>query len=291
MRVPDIEAIEDAIRGVPLQAARLTAQSGWVKLMRLDLPGLSLTVGSFDFPLMTFGEVLPQTVTIVIPLSMGEGSWNGVELDDRSLWSYAPGSEHEGVASWAPRFAAITMPADERLGCQTNETVVVRSGDEVARLGTLLRTVAHGIQAQTVIPDSMPSLEKDIREALTEAVQGPAPEQPRLSASARIVRSCIEAADRLGPNPQVATMAETLGVSDRWIRAAFRKEYGLPPSEFFQIRNLHHARRDLCLGTRHDTTVAEVATKWGFWHLGRFSGTYQQRFGEYPAQTLRSDPR
>ena len=291
MRVPDVEAIEDAVNGVPLQAARLTARGGWVRLLRLDLPGLSLTVGSFDFPLMTFGEVFPQTVTIAIPLSGGEGSWNGVDLDDRSLWSYAPGSEHEGVARWAPPFAAITLPADEYLGGQTNETVAVRSGDEVARLGTLLRTVAVGIQAQTVIPGSMPSLERDIREALTEAVLGPVPEQPRLGASARIVRSCIEVADQLGPNPRVATMAETLGVSDRWIRAAFRKEYGLPPSDFFHIRNLHHARRDLCLGTRCDTTVAEVATRWGFWHLGRFSGTYQQRFGEYPAQTLRRDPR
>ena len=33
--------------------------------------------------------------------------------------------------------------------------------------------------------------------------------------------------------------------------------------------------------------VTEVAMKWGFHHLGRFSAAYRQRFGESPSETLR----
>ena len=41
-------------------------------------------------------------------------------------------------------------------------------------------------------------------------------------------------------------------------------------------------------GSRHETSVSEAAMAWGFRHLGRFSGTYFRRFGEYPGQTLRA---
>ena len=39
-------------------------------------------------------------------------------------------------------------------------------------------------------------------------------------------------------------------------------------------------------GLSADTTVKEVATRWGFSHLGRFSRDYQRRFGEAPSETL-----
>ena len=35
------------------------------------------------------------------------------------------------------------------------------------------------------------------------------------------------------------------------------------------------------------TTVAAVAHRWGFAHLGRFTAYYRRRYGESPSQTLR----
>lgn len=32
-------------------------------------------------------------------------------------------------------------------------------------------------------------------------------------------------------------------------------------------------------------SVTDFATKWGFFHLGRFSQQYRQRFGILPSQT------
>jgi len=33
--------------------------------------------------------------------------------------------------------------------------------------------------------------------------------------------------------------------------------------------------------------VQEMAARWGFWHLSRFSSDYRTLFGETPSQTLR----
>jgi transcriptional regulator GlxA family with amidase domain len=38
------------------------------------------------------------------------------------------------------------------------------------------------------------------------------------------------------------------------------------------------------------TSVTDVATRWGFFHLGRFAQAYGQLYGERPSQTLRTLP-
>jgi transcriptional regulator GlxA family with amidase domain len=56
--------------------------------------------------------------------------------------------------------------------------------------------------------------------------------------------------------------------------------------EFLKRSRLRRTREQL-LAASAGTTVREVALRWGFSHLGRFSADYQQTFGESPSQTLR----
>ena len=35
-------------------------------------------------------------------------------------------------------------------------------------------------------------------------------------------------------------------------------------------------------------SVAALAARWGFTHLGRFAMEYRRRYGHYPSQTLRT---
>jgi AraC family ethanolamine operon transcriptional activator len=50
-------------------------------------------------------------------------------------------------------------------------------------------------------------------------------------------------------------------------------------------RRIHLVRRALSAAVA-EATVTEIATHFGFWHLGRFSAGYQTIFGELPSTTL-----
>ncbi|GAB3197590.1 hypothetical protein GCM10027062_09580 [Nocardioides hungaricus] len=77
-------------------------------------------------------------------------------------------------------------------------------------------------------------------------------------------------------------------MSPRSIQAGFREDLGTTPITFIRDRRLDAVRRDLLSAMpREGVTVTDVAVRWGFNHLGSFSGIYRDRFGESPSATLR----
>jgi AraC-like DNA-binding protein len=51
---------------------------------------------------------------------------------------------------------------------------------------------------------------------------------------------------------------------------------------------VRHAHRDLWSADPTDNTVAAIAHRWGFTHLGRFAAAHKALYGETPTQTLRA---
>lgn len=79
-------------------------------------------------------------------------------------------------------------------------------------------------------------------------------------------------------------LAQVAGVSLRGLYAGFREFCGVSPMQHLKELRLERARAELLCG---GVTVAGVALRWGFGHLGRFSADYRQRFGENPSESLR----
>jgi transcriptional regulator GlxA family with amidase domain len=82
----------------------------------------------------------------------------------------------------------------------------------------------------------------------------------------------------------MSDVAAVAGVSAGRLFAAFRTHRGCSPVTFLRARRLELARTRLISSPR--ATVAEIALACGFAHLGRFSISYRERFGESPKQTL-----
>lgn len=79
-----------------------------------------------------------------------------------------------------------------------------------------------------------------------------------------------------------------IGVPERTLRLCCQEQIGMSPKHYLLLRRLHLAHRALHASGPSQTTVTEVATRFGFWHFGRFSGTYRMVFGEAPSTTLNS---
>ncbi len=88
----------------------------------------------------------------------------------------------------------------------------------------------------------------------------------------------------------VVDLARAVNVSVRQLSTAFRTYRDTTPS--ILLRELRLARAHQLLTTAgQDQTVSTIAAHCGFFHLGRFSSYYAQRYGRSPSDTLRGRAR
>lgn len=95
------------------------------------------------------------------------------------------------------------------------------------------------------------------------------------------------AADTPEEHLNLLELSQVAGVSLRQLQHAFKTYTGMAPTQWLRLRRLNSARRELLSRTPTQTTVAEVAMHWSFWHLGRFSSSYRALFNELPSDTLK----
>jgi AraC family transcriptional regulator, ethanolamine operon transcriptional activator len=80
-------------------------------------------------------------------------------------------------------------------------------------------------------------------------------------------------------------------MSERCIQIVFKETYGVPPQIWFQHIRLKAAREDLLRVNKAETRVSDIAARWRFFHLGRFSTKYRQLFRETPSAILSNKTR
>jgi AraC-like DNA-binding protein len=129
--------------------------------------------------------------------------------------------------------------------------------------------------------------------ALVEAVLGVYGQQHLTTVRPSVAPTTVELAEAFldghcGQPLCLGDICDAVGVSPRTLQTSFMREHGVSPMTYLQAMRLERVHAALQSGNRHETSVSAVAREWGFRHLGRFSGSYSRRFGEYPGQTLRA---
>ncbi|MBS0340007.1 MAG: AraC family transcriptional regulator [Proteobacteria bacterium] len=82
------------------------------------------------------------------------------------------------------------------------------------------------------------------------------------------------------------TIARCSGYSRRTLEYTFRQVSGDSPAGWLLKVRLYGALCELW-EAEPGARVADVARRWGFPHVARFSGYFRSAFGELPSQTLR----
>jgi AraC-like DNA-binding protein len=111
-----------------------------------------------------------------------------------------------------------------------------------------------------------------------------APAGPGRPAAVRDAMDLIEA----GPHLPLTTsvLAKQCYVSVRTLQEGFRRHLGMSPMAYLRAVRLRHAHRDLRSADPDHTTVAGIAHRWGFTHLGRFAAAHRRMYGQTPLQAL-----
>lgn len=86
--------------------------------------------------------------------------------------------------------------------------------------------------------------------------------------------------------PSIVDICAEIKVSQRNLQYSFKKILGLTPNAYLYHLRLNRVRTQLSNPNNANVTVAQVASHWHFWHLGRFANDYLQLFGELPSTTL-----
>ena len=146
---------------------------------------------------------------------------------------------------------------------------------------TLLhRGVGHGQLEEFVMSSLLycqPSNHSD------RLARGTAPDRPTVNAACEFIER------NLGHAITVHDIAAAAGVSVRTLQNQFSDDLDRTVTGYLRDRRLERARAELAdAQPGSGATVTDVASRWGFTHLGRFAVMYRTRFGESPSQTLRS---
>ena len=254
VRTEQLRSIQAAI---PLQGAILAASSGIERCVRpgealVHVAGDRLDITWLGFCQLLFVRVEPQTL---LPLVLGAAQ-------DRD---------------WRPRGGPHVLPVGHGIGrtiVNLVNQICVEAGlrDAAVFESDELEQVLHYTLALTVSQNRI----------------GAMPELRRARGAPRHLNRAVEFVHQnLDQDISLEQLASVSHMSARTLQRAFLSEFGKGPLRYVKHAKLQRARDELLSAAPHETTVGQVASRWGFNHAGNFARYYAELFGETPFQTLR----
>jgi AraC-like DNA-binding protein len=275
------------------------------KLTRIDLDRLWIQRLSETVPRILHIAAEPRRAAVTFRTRPGPGLlWSGMEMHPSNIRRHAEGEDAFQQSSGPARQAAMSIPVEEwaRLAATLGGsdlappkdpmtvTPAPRAMAKLQRLHAAAGALAEYTPEIISHPEAARSLEQALIEALVECLgeaklgEDRTAERRHSLIMRRFRRAVEENPDRVLYIPELAA---AIGVSNSTLRICCQEQLGMSPKRYLILRHMHLARRALRDSAPGMTTVTEIATRYGFWELGRFAVEYGSLFGEPPSATLR----
>ena len=230
-------------------------------------------------------------------------SWSGVEIEENDVTPVAAGQSGWHKLSGATNWGSMSLPAQylaeisvdvagRDLTPSHHARAIAVPLPVIARLRRLHAAIGQLAETAPEIianPDAARGMEQQLIEAMlaclgatevredTSALRRHAAivEQFRAVARARTHRAVY-----------LTEVCAEIGVNVRTLLLCCQEQLGMSPKQYLLLRRLHMAQRALRAANPYQGCVTEIATRYGFWELGRFAAFYRQVFGEAPSATL-----
>ncbi|MBB1593159.1 helix-turn-helix domain-containing protein [Achromobacter sp. UMC46] len=299
----------DIVYGGTFEHRLLSSKLATMEHQRLNLGNLRLETGCYDFPVVAQGSMPKEAVCIGFMAAGGHVTrYNTSLIGDEDIQIYPPGADLLYHASGSSRWVNFTVPEDQlqqaafvrngrpleilknaaysvRLRAGERRALTVLADDAMAVARRLENSGGMAPDLVSVMGDSMLTRYVDVlRDAEPTA-------KPKASSASQRHHYLVSACERLaisGASSEITLVeiARRSGYTLRSLELIFRRSVGMTPGRWFMNARLNGALRDL-IACSAERTISDIAIKWGFRHLSRFSQYYRQAFGELPSDTLK----
>lgn len=276
---------------------------------RFYFDSCAIRIGSFSETVRVDVQLPADRVTLGLVLEAREPiRVFGKALRVSNLTVLGAGEAAECLFNAGARWVTFNLPAGEyaeafatadnpQIQQPRNAPRFHPDAEAVRRVRSLLADVETSARDQpSLFGDSRWRLnaERSLRNGFLDLLEGATllhcnREEARVRSSIGIVRA-VEArlAEDLAKIPSVGALCQEFRLSRRTLERAFQEVTGCSPAANLRILALNAVRRELLAATPEPGIVARVAIDNGFWHFGRFAGSYRALFGERPVDTLRN---
>ena len=299
MRFNAFDHFADTIRGWDLDFRQLDRGSFCAELRQMETDAAMVSHALFNRKLEQRGGVPPGkwTFGILEPFSP-EIVWRGQKVSDQMMMVHPPGSDLD--AATPPGFRVLTVSVPIAVVLEWNDLNQMDGGHglrlmdgvtriESSKLERIRRAANHLATVADADSPLIHELSRDVQSNILEALPMAVFNKPKPSAEKRsyilkILKDYIEA--HLGEQITLMDLCAVAKVSPRTIQRSFKSRLGTTPNAYIQARRLNYVRRDLSIEKNYGVMVADIANRWGFWHMGQFASDYRRLFGELPSETL-----
>ena len=268
--------------------------------------GVRFFVERMNRAVLQKGDVGSDRIGVGIPLRLSGNAILCGEIadqDDLHVFSGASGFEYlspEELVFIGLEFTqpSASLSANEELlirelrsKLQQNRRVIPIDKAQARYFRSILRSLFAGLAGEPSLladPESRASLKRSSVGAVLELLAHPDEQTDSRAATvasnwqlASQARALVE--DSPDCPMSVIELALRLGVSRRTIQYACRNTLGVKPMSYLRAVRLSGVRKEM----QYARSVSEAATRWGFWHFGRFARDYRAMFGELPSETLK----
>ena len=300
----DPDAYMAAIRATEVEVTVSAPGSFAAKLIRIDLHRLWMQRLSESLPRVLHSALMSGRAIITFRTLPGPSLlWSGVDMRADNITRHSEGHEAYQLSSGPARFGAMSLPVEDMVSVgetmggfdltPPRDTLSVTPSP--AAMGRLQRMHAAAAYLAENAPEIIANRDaaRGLEQALIEAMVGclgttetreDTVAQRQHELIMRRFRRVSE--EKLGQSLYITEICKLVGVSERTLEVCCQEELGVGPKRYLLLRRLHLARRALCEAAPDATTVTDIATRYGFWHFGRFAGEYRSLFEESPSVTL-----
>lgn len=247
-----------------------------------------------------------STRTFGIHLSQ-PARWCRREPSAGDIQTHPGGAEVEVILP--PDYDAYTLTVAEDYFREINErmgtpelTEIGRKVEELScqswqmeKLYWALDNVSGGLAGSTRLPDYPRISQEPMLECLRMlcgvlASTQPSPSIPVAELRSKAMKRARDyIASYADEPPTIADLCRAAEASERTLHYGFLQEFGVTPKAYIKAYRLNAARRGLRISDPSAIKVADIANRWGFWHMGQFAADYRTMFDEMPSETLRKN--